>query len=380
MEFKNNKTRSKSTSRSSSNSKSRSNSKSKSKSSDSEDEFVSDNIEDNEIIAFWKPYFGNNKSSARKIMEMKEKIQAFIYNPYACQWIQHLIPTFAVLNMDIQQHLCYSFLIIGALTKVLDGKYTLLLKGGKAVQMALYNIIKNADHIPSYKSDDIDLVVLAEKGATHSTQKMAAEIARFIIWVSPSNQLTGEKIYASRNQPVMSTPDSSILLSGSIVKVSLTNGKRFIAVLDIGYVIPDHADIFHSKIDKNRFRIDYLGLDMTFYNVNIKYQILEKLHYIIKYISKTSRENRQLNKFRDSLYKSINVLFDGLILSEMKLPKISEIGSPIVIPAQLRDDILGKYLDIYVDKLMPENKESELENVKFPDGVKLDDIIKFIFA
>ena len=73
-------------------------------------------------------------------------------------------------------------------------------------------------------------------------------------------------------------------------------------------------------------------------------------------------------------------MFDGLILSEMKLPKISEIGSPIVIPAQLRDDILGKYLDIYVDKLMPENKESELENVKFPDGVKLDDIIKFIFA
>lgn len=334
------------------------------------------------VISFWGPFFDNHfEQGVHKIYDFKAKMQHLLYNPAACRYIQEKIPKYYAATKEYEHYLCFIFIVFGYLSNLLQHEYILLIKGGKAVQIALSSIKQNASHIPKYESDDVDILVMPNKMAKISAQQMAIELGNFIVWLTSSYDMQSGyymPLFSSMDKPVSTGQEGAPPQIGSIVKLALITGinskgrHTYFAVSDIGYVMPEKADIFQKKTSVYGFTIPDYNLRLHYSSVDITNLILEKLHYIILYNSAENSRNPYLDKFRASLHRSINALLEGLAISKLTDKSIN--------PASINLEkykILFEYLDKYAGKF---DMIGNVHKLVFDKGVNAKEVFEFILS
>lgn len=362
---------------------------------------------DDEIFEYWYPFFinypakyqpptGNFKSGTKKnwaigniILFKQSFIQTIMLNPnpaVVVDFIKHIVPTFAVNDASrlYTKILCDIFLLIGFLTHILwQFEHKLLMKGGKAVQLALAILVKhnpvakqyvqNNNKFVPYESNDIDVLIIPKPDNTKTVayqkkqaRDMALKIGDFIEWITMTNVTNYSLLDIARH----SVNDPTELDSSSIVKVALiipkNNGGRpdHFAVADIGYILPEYSDLFNSTIDAKTFMFGLLpGMFMS---VSIDGLILEKIHYIAKYIH--SNESNNI-RFRSSLKRSLNALLDDLTQNYQPKPIPNNTNSEQLVKVIDKRDILQYYIE-----------REYLIYFAFPNDTNQEEIITFILS
>ena len=141
------------------------------------------------------------------ILDMVEKIE-YGASDELCDHLQGKIPAFDVtsntLDRGYKPTICFVTLLFSYLSSLLEHTCTLLVKGGRAVQLALssktrYNPLytteenKNIDNTRSqetYPSDDIDILIVPLSKDNRDAQLIALRIGEFIDWLTTKNTVT----------------------------------------------------------------------------------------------------------------------------------------------------------------------------------------------
>ena len=194
--------------------------------------------------------------------------------------------------------LCICFLIIGMISQLLKNDYTLLFKGGKAIQIT--SISPNV----LYESDDIDLSILVNKGNTQEgasnekAEKVAKQISILITWLT-SDQKT--------NKSNLSMVEK-VINDIAIIKISYILQRGFHAIADLNFskipkdIMKMYKSKAYTKVSPTINEIRYL-----FVAPNNETLIMERIYYFDKYASdKDMRKNHR--SFFDKIYKSLNYL------------------------------------------------------------------------
>lgn len=348
-----------------------------------------------DVMQFWLAYFNGDfeKMKKFKLMILKMTEITRLSSPYFCNDLQQKIPAFDVTQYAIdygyKPTICFVTLLLSYLSSLLEYTCTLLVKGGRAVQLALsntkrYDPIFKKKYIPTtlirkYPSNDMDILILPEKTERpqhQDSQLLALRIGEFIDWLTTLKQQEVTQDFFSLIHlpkvkfPVESNPE--IPKEGSIIKLSIRMMDRgYVAVSDIGYITSEHTNIFDTNpirtvIDDNPENPGYL------LSVNPQNIFLEKTYYAIKYNSRQYSNQPELNKFRESLHRSYNFILDDLTyniyaaLSRFEKTQISvEINERLQI---IKNRLISYYFD-ELQKFIPSIVEFE---------VSVDQLIAFV--
>jgi hypothetical protein len=221
-------------------------------------------------------------------------------------------------------------IVVGFLTKVLESKCRIFVKGGKAVELVLSKINEtNNDQtiskkIPTYESNDIDIIILPFENSEHTARDIAIQIGFFIQWLTTPDTPTlfamqrpqnGFFIFKDMPKPSLAFPQDPDV--GSIVKIALreTSGK-IVPLLDVGYVLP--TEKFNSKDGRRShdhvFKFNNYPI---FYNTQtMKDMIVERIHYILQYTT-VDNPPSHIQKFIESLKRSTNALLYGIMVQNI---------------------------------------------------------------
>jgi hypothetical protein len=299
---------------------------------------------------FWKPIFNENE-----LLDLRRRLTALINNDRTiklnkneiervwsvCEIVQTIIPSYNVpikndpytvkdtlhhdLYKDFTQYniiLCASLLILGVLSKRMDGQdYELLFKGGKAAQLVLSQI----PGIEEYESEDIDVLVRPVETIKYNKaeiQNLAAHIGYLIRWFfAPTIE---------QMSVLLPNPETNPRGNPNIVKLSyVKNTGEFKAFSDIDFkeITEDLTQHFNNVI-KYPFHIEELNTDVLFVCPHLKSIIDEKLYFYSKYwdyaiqleqgkkITDPGYENltlKECNFYLEKFGKPIKALTLGLI-------------------------------------------------------------------
>jgi len=342
---------------------------------------------DAEIYAFWSPFFQNmpinpinkvvkTQDAITNINNFKSQLQQLLNTNNSCNIIKSTIRKYAITEkakrFGYENQICFINVLFGLLSYIMKDKCTIMITGGKAVQLALSNMDpQNTNTSSNYASDDIDVIIIPKSITGVSTgiipKEYAEQIAGFINWITVINNKPMLSIEQNDITLPMAQPPVESLI-GSIVKISLpfinASGRPgFFAIADIGYILPEHSNIFHEFQQRIYFDINIQTFHTNgfFTSVDAAGLVLEKLHYIIKYISPSSMADSTQNKFRASLHKSINVLLDQLLIQKIKQNPPNQVIT--------KDTLIKDYFYIYMDKFDME---------ELPDDITIEQIIQFI--
>jgi hypothetical protein len=353
-------------------------------------------IEEDEILHFWRPFFNNND---RNIHAFKHKIMLMLslfaaqHNPL-CEEVKTQINRFdlsdEVNQAGLSPYYCFMTILIGLISNILKTQYRIILKGGRAIQLALSKENKtnpiahqyiSSENTRDYKSDDIDIIITRVKNSIYSVKDVAVYISSFIVWVTSYYSIDyNDTIFDIKDMQKTgvgssnSSTDSPVdAPEGSIIKISITSNKtgsgRHKAIADIGYgyISPQDSKLFHSQYDTNEFEINLYDIIPFTYNklpfkyklnnilnrrenANVKSELLlkgiyfsvtfdelmsEKIHYIIKYIHLQNNAEPALLKFRGSLHKSINALLQDIVYNS-------------TATATTKDELIDFYINKYI--------------------------------
>lgn len=277
------------------------------------------------------------------MLAFKDAILHLYYEEDICEIIKRIIPKYAT-NSDWPPSLCILMFLVGCLTKIMIGECNILVKGGKAVQIELSEIPQsNADtniykEIPEYVSNDVDITIVSSKN--YSPRDIALQIGYFIQWVTTHPFSSKSPLFLIKDLPKPKTDDTPDV--GSIVKISLDKksigetthtGGRYVAMMDIGYVLPEK--IFNLSDNPGHYITTSVHLPFKFkkcsgfFNVQrIDNLLFERIYYSVKYTSqefmmppKTGQYD-PLPKFRETLKRSINALLFGLVVQNHSYPNL----------------------------------------------------------
>jgi hypothetical protein len=318
-----------------------------------------------DVMQFWLAYFNNDFEKMKKfkliILKMTEITR--LSSPYLCNYLQEKISVFDVTQYAIdygyKPTICFVTILCSYLSSLLEYTCTLLVKGGRAVQLALsmkerYDPIFKKIYIPTrlmrkYPSNDMDILILPETGRPQDSQLLALRIGEFIDWLTTlSQQGVTQDFFSLIHLPKVKFPVESnpeIPKEGSIIKLSIRMMDRgYVAVSDIGYITSEHTNIFDTNpirtvIDDNPENPGYL------LSVNPQNIFLEKTYYAVKYNSRQYNNQSELNRFRASLHRSYNFLLDDLTDNIYAALSESEQSQ------QVKPDIKNKLISYYFDKL-----------------------------
>jgi hypothetical protein len=286
----------------------------------------------NDEPKFWQLLF-----KPRELLQIRSNLLKMIKDKTICNLIKEIIPTYisALENEQANIRLCSIMLIYGLLSKKLKyEKYTLLFKGGKAIQMVLSELYNPNKELPfEYKSTDIDIIITPKQGIPynmHNLQLMAEHIRELIGWLSSDpNDIFSNKIFVAQISPEHNQ---------SIVKISL-NSRPFIPLTDIDFkeILPEIKPFFYLT--------HTISHNTVFGEILFTYPMLdslinEKIFFLIYYINLHINDHLQdfhLNK----IYKGLYPLLSALVLKEN--PELNMDDLP-----KLQEQKLKELLEIYL--------------------------------
>ena len=262
-----------------------------------------------EIPPFWKPYILNNNPSLQDDAQLVRKhIKYLINNIYFCSYI-----TFTTDNELYHNIICNSFLFIAYVTLLLNEECSIVVKGGKAIQLAITINGCSAGKLTRYISPDVDIVIIKKPESKYTTKILAKEIGKLFLWVMNSTQ-----------QPIVSLLD--VEYPEPIIKISLIKPEGgFYAIMDIG----------HNELNENiksYFQGESLR-QLTFKNnagiifyPKIQSLMNERLYYLIKYFNGDYNDldaikKNSIERFIEKIYKSINALLNCTITDSKRTNK-----------------------------------------------------------
>lgn len=343
-----------------------------------------------DIMPFWDSFFYSKKNlNDFKLFILKTLYKIRYENMDICTDIKSAIPTFKVTDkygISIKMLMCFTTLLISFISSIIKDKYTLLVKGGRAIQLALsqnirYDPLTNTEiesitYENEYLSDDIDIIVIPTfKGSETLTkpilfknsQNAALRIGELIEWLTNDGRYS---TYALKHfirdkmtEGVTMDLSPENLSQSSIIKVSIPYSKpSFIAVSDIGYITSEYVDIFNSNPITTNINIDSKNSGLLV-SMNLQGLILEKIFYLTKYISEGYKNDSNLNKFRESLRKSLPFLLNDLVTNIMNKAKTSDdieyrkklYESIKYLSSSSNENIINQYGELNI----PESAESE---------------------
>lgn len=271
-------------------------------------------IED-EIPHFWKPYIFNNKPSLEDdAQSVRDHIQKIISNIDSCNDITFSNKIVDTSNVEpYHDIICNSFLFIAYVTLLLNEECSIVVKGGKAIQLAIKMTGCSAGKLSRYISPDVDIVIVKKPESKYTTRLLAKEIGNLFLWVMNSKE-----------QPIVSLLD--VEYPEPIIKISLIKPEGgFYAIMDIG----------HNELNENiksYFQGESLQ-QLTFENNSgiIFYPTLEslmneRLYYLIKYFNGDYNgldeiKKNSIERFIEKVYKSINALLNCVITDAKRTNK-----------------------------------------------------------
>ena len=299
---------------------------------------------DNPIIPeFWKPIF--NKSET-ELLDLRTRIKDIMTQDDSiemvgnkikdiwtiCKIVQTKIPTYYVpitngvdkqgrliddLNIDFTHYnmmLCACLILYGILSDRMVGeKYSLLLKGGKAIQLVLAQIPKNNKQ---YTSEDIDIMVKPTDDKSYDRDEiknLASHIGYLLKWFLSSPTLkTNISVLLPPTEPNAKTNPNIVKLSyEKIVKRSNyrtgTQDSVYKALSDIDFKeLPAELAPYFNEVDKHEFYIEELQTDVLFVCPHLGALIDEKLYFYSKYMKyKILLENGK--KITDPTYENVTI-------------------------------------------------------------------------
>ncbi len=177
---------------------------------------------------------------------------SWISDENVCSRITKVFPTFATKSYEKQY--CIVFLLIAMLTEAYDEFCTIVIKGGKAIQLNFSAV--------SYPSDDIDVIIIPKYDSV-DCKIIAQEAALFI------ETVTGFSI-------------RDVAAPSNIMKISYKSPEKYIALADIGYGYNELKPELREKLYKDfkTAELDRFGSIKYLPSGNL---ILEKLYYIYAY-------------------------------------------------------------------------------------------------
>ena len=272
---------------------------------------------------FWRTLFGENE-----LTTLREKIRNMIENddriPFTegtreisqtwsiCKIIQTIIPTYHVpikndpytafgnfisdLPIDFSRFnitLCAALLIYGIIShKMIGQDYSLLFKGGKAVQLVLSNI----PEMSTYETEDIDVLVMSNVDITYDEIKiknLAGHVSYLIKWFLNNQDI--EKNYNSIS--VMPPDPANKRANPYIFKLSYVKSNKkynprtrtqvddFKQFSDVDFKdIPEGVRPYFDSAINYPFDISELDTKVLFRCPNIGALLDEKIYYFSKYI------------------------------------------------------------------------------------------------
>jgi hypothetical protein len=245
---------------------------------------------------------------------------SLIRDENVCSHITKVFPTFATKSYEKQY--CIVFLLIAMLTQAFDEFCTIVIKGGKAIQLNF-----SAVHYPS---DDIDVIIIPKYDSV-DCKIIAQEAAKFI------ETATGFSI--------LDVPAPSNIMKISYKAPSTYDRpEKYIALADIGYGYNELKPELREKLYK-----DFKTADLADFG-NIKYLpsgnlILEKLYYIYAYSASSPLFKMQSDLVRNNMeYIRITnekIDYQNTIVASLKKYKTS----------RKMDDVLSELSDTYKEQL-----------------------------
>ena len=253
-------------------------------------------IPENLDVGFWLPYLNND---FMLLWNYKKQVNEWMKDKSTCNIVKSIFPAYStsITDVEIANLLCICFLILGMISQLLKNDYTLLFKGGKAIQIT--SISPNV----LYESDDIDLSIMVNNDGQQVQQvqrakKVAEEISKLIVWMT-NKQYT--------NNPNLSMLEK-VINDVVIIKLSYILPRGFLAIADLNYsktpkdVIKMYTSKPYTRVSKTLDDVKYL-----FTAPNNETLIMERIYYFDKYASnKDMRKNHR--SFFDKIYKSLNYL------------------------------------------------------------------------
>lgn len=203
--------------------------------------------------------------------------------------------------------LCGVFLIIGIISKKLEGQnYYLVIKGGKAIQLALRDSI----YAENYSSDDIDLIIETvdeSKRVEEHVQNLAQHIANLIVWLFDSQTFPSQI-------SIMENAEKEI------VKLSYkkeVGGYKAISDIGFGELSGDTQPFFsEDNLETFETHISQLGQTISFTFPNSKSMLNEKIYLFSKYIKEKESKHDEtcdkeclflLGKFKRSIFPLLDL-------------------------------------------------------------------------
>jgi hypothetical protein len=250
-----------------------------------------------------------------------------------CKIVQTMIPTYYVpttkevymqrgiiyndLNIDFTHYnmlLCACLIIYGILSDRMVGeKYSLLLKGGKAIQLVLAQIPNN---IKQYESEDIDILVKPTDDKLYDRDEiknLASHIGYLLKWFLSSTTLkTNISILLPPTEPNPKINPNIVKLSyEKIVKrPNHRTGNQdsvYKALSDIDFKeLPAELAPYFNQVHKYEFYIEELQTDVLFVCPHMGALIDEKLYFYSKYMKyKILLQNGK--KITDPSYENVTI-------------------------------------------------------------------------
>jgi len=273
------------------------------------------------IPEFWKPIF--NKSET-ELLDLRTRIKDIMTQDDSiemvgnkvkdtwtiCKIVQTMIPTYYVqttngvytqgrliddLNIDFTHYnmmLCACLILYGILSDRMVGeKYSLLLKGGKAIQLVLAQIPKN---IKQYTSEDIDIMVKPTDDKSYDRDEiknLASHIGYLLKWFLSSPTLkTNISVLLPPTEPNPKTNPNIVKLSyeKTVKRPNYRTGTQdsvYKALSDIDFKeLPAELAPYFNQVHKYEFYIEELQTDVLFVCPHMGALIDEKLYFYSKYM------------------------------------------------------------------------------------------------
>jgi phage terminase small subunit len=295
------------------------------------------------IPEFWKPIFNKSES---ELLDLRTRIKDIMTQDTSielvgnkikdtwtiCKIVQTMIPSYYVqttnevytqrgiiyndLNIDFTHYnmmLCACLILYGILSDRMVGeKYSLLLKGGKAIQLVLAQI----PNINQYTSEDIDIMVKPNDDKSYDRDEiknLASHIGYLLKWFLSSPTLkTNISVLLPPTEPNAKTNPNIVKLSyEKIVKRpnyrTGTQDSVYKALSDIDFKeLPAELAPYFNQVHKYEFYIEELQTDVLFVSPHMGALIDEKLYFYSKYMKyKILLEKGK--KITDPTYENVTI-------------------------------------------------------------------------
>jgi hypothetical protein len=346
---------------------------------------------------FWKPLFQESemfmlREKLREIMKVDcvPVKSGWKHDWNLCAMVKEILPTYFIPKTskpyfppeggvygispnDFSRFnviLCASLLFFGIVNYRMSAQpYTFLLKGGKAIQIAL----SKTPNPFVYESEDIDILIrplLYKPYDREEIKNLAGHLAELLKWFVEIPEIDCK---------ISIQPPEESKFNPDIYKLSypIPNTKAFKAFSDIDFQeIEEHKKVYYSKCIQLKEPVDDLDVDVMFKCPNLLSLLNEKIYYYAKFKVMTYQEvlegitRDECIRFMEKFKRAILALNKGYHIQ--KTPGMSDIERrPLEI-----DFLLTKLRNLDIPGINPELvKHLYAQGVVFP-GVDIYETLK----